>query len=113
MWTDGGGEMAVAFLVFGATGSATVAVVRPLFTAVTGVEGSLWEGPWEYRIGSVLMVSPCYAAMLGTLGTLAGRHPYFARMAHRMLSRFVPSAAMRHVGCEPARAKWARDAASR
>mmetsp|Transcript_104760 Transcript_104760/g.296349 ORF Transcript_104760/g.296349 Transcript_104760/m.296349 type:complete len:81 (+) Transcript_104760:3-245(+) len=72
------------------TGSTSVALVRPLFEAVTGLEGSMKDGPWSYRIGSLLAVSPVYAVVLTTFGTLAGRHVYFYGMARMIVLRFVP-----------------------
>ena len=52
------------------------------------------EGPWSYRIGSLIIVSPIYSCMLVTIGTLAGRHVFFARMSHKIMGRFVPKFAM-------------------
>ena len=83
-------EAAVAFVVFGITGSTSVAVVRPTLKSTFGIEGSLKEGPWSYRISSILAVSPIYASMLVTFGTIAGRHRFFAGMAHKIFGRFLP-----------------------
>ncbi|KAJ9446516.1 hypothetical protein DIPPA_30489b, partial [Diplonema papillatum] len=38
-------------------------------------------------------------------GTLAGRHPYFAKIAVRMWARLMPAAARRRLMCAPARRK--------
>ena len=57
-WKEDKLEAAVAFTVFGVTGSTSVAVVRPALKHVTGIEGSLREGPNSYRITSILAVSP-------------------------------------------------------
>ena len=57
-----------------------------------GLEGSLVEGPWSYRILSVLLVSPIYATFLVFFGTLAGRHRFFASMAGKIFNRFLPTA---------------------
>ena len=40
-WKEDKVEAAVAFTVFGITGSTSVAVVRPALKHVTGIEGSL------------------------------------------------------------------------
>jgi len=95
----------VIFVVFGITGSSSVALVRPCFTTITGVEGSMVEGPWSYRIGSLLLVSPVYSVVLITLGTLSGRHMYFATMGKKILGRFLPSSVRPHLQCGPAKAK--------
>ena len=86
------------FVVFGVTGSSSLLVVRPMLKKV-GFEGSMKEGPWSYRIGSILLVSPAYACILLTLGTLAGRHAYFAGMAQKMLQRFVPRKVGSKIAC--------------
>lgn len=92
----------MAFGVFGATGSASLILVRPALKAV-GLEGSLYEGPNSYRVASVLICSPCYACLLVTLGTLAGRHRFFATMGGKILSRFIPFTSQ-PIMCPPARA---------
>ena len=109
-WKEDKTEAAVAFCVFGVTGSSSVAVVRPLLRETTGLEGSMKDGPWSYRIISLLCVSPVYACVLVTvgaqrrvffhprlaepsfLGTVAGRHLFFANMANKIFGRFVPAA---------------------
>ena len=65
-------EAAVAIVVFGVTGSTSVAVTRPALKNTLGLEGSMLEGPNSYRVLSLLLVSPIYAVLLGTFGTLAG-----------------------------------------
>ena len=90
LWKTNAKEGAVAVAVFGVTGTASVALVRPMFSMITGIEGSLREGPWSYRVGSVLCLSPVYAAMLMAIGTASGRHPFFCRMGTKLLGRFLP-----------------------
>jgi hypothetical protein len=82
-------DKALVFTVFGLTGSASVMCVRPCLGKV-GIEGSLRDGPWSYRIASVALVSPAYAVLLVALGTLSGRHRFFGKMSARILSRFGP-----------------------
>ena len=96
-WKEDKLEAAVAFTVFGVTGSTSVAVVRPTLKHVTGIEGSLREGPNSYRVTSILAVSPIYATLLVTFGTLAGRHRFFANMAQKIFGRFLPSFFMNRI----------------
>ena len=96
-WKESPLEAAVAFTVFGITGSSSVAVVRPTLKSVLGIEGSLREGPNSYRVMSVLAVSPIYATMLVTFGTLAGRHRFFASMANKIFGRFLPEFALKRI----------------
>ena len=71
-WRESPKEAAVIFVVFGITGSTSVGVVRPALKNTIGLEGSMREGPWSYRITSLLAVSPIYATFLVTFGTIAG-----------------------------------------
>ena len=96
-WKDDKAEAAVAFAVFGITGSTSVAVVRPALKRVFGIEGSMKEGPNSYRVTSIVAVSPIYATLLVTFGTLAGRHRFFANMAHKIFGRFLPSFAVARI----------------
>ena len=96
-WRESPLEASVAFVVFGVTGSTSVALVRPALKKTVGLEGSMREGPWSYRIISLVVVSPIYGCLLVTFGTLAGRHRYFAYMASKIFGRFVPAAVMRRV----------------
>jgi len=57
------------------------------------------------------MVSPIYACVLMTVGTLAGRHAYFAASGQKILGRFLPRKVSRELACAPAKAKKARQAA--
>jgi hypothetical protein len=69
--------------VFAVTGSSSIYLVRPVLPKL-GLQGSFREGPWSYRIGSVLLVSPVYTLILLTVGSAAGRHNFFAAMARKM-----------------------------
>ncbi len=97
----------MVFCVFGVTGSTSVAFVRPCLKSIIGLEGSMMEGPWSYRIISFLAVSPIYACFLITFGTLAGRHTFFAMMATKIFGRFLPKALSSRLGCPPALVKKA------
>ena len=104
-WRDSPVEAAVLFCVFGITGSSSVALVRPFLKNTIGLEGTFRDGPWSYRIGSLVLVSPIYATVLIFTGTLAGRHMYFATMGRKILGRFLPRKLGQKIGCEPARIK--------
>ncbi|KAJ1418195.1 hypothetical protein B484DRAFT_453756 [Ochromonadaceae sp. CCMP2298] len=104
-WKESKKEAAVAFVVFGVTGSLTMWLVRPCLSSVLGLEGSLWEGPNSYRVASVLCISPIYSVLLLTIGTVAGRHNFFAKMGTKILGRFVPKSAINKVLCGPAKGK--------
>ena len=73
-------EKTVLCTVFAITGSSSMYFVRPVLPKI-GLEGSFKEGPWTYRIGSLLVMSPLYTTILLVVGTLAGRHNFFAAMA--------------------------------
>ncbi|CAN0143631.1 unnamed protein product, partial [Phaeothamnion confervicola] len=98
-------EQALLCTVFAITGSSSVALVRPALKSITGIEGTLRDGPWSYRFASVMLVSPVYTLILLTLGTAAGRHTFFANMARRMWGRFLPPPLRAKVGCTPAKIK--------
>jgi len=84
-------ETALIFFIFGITGSTTMHFVRPIMHTIFGLEGSLWDGPWSYRILSLITITPTYSLLLLTFGTLFGRHVYFKRVAKRMWSRLLPT----------------------
>jgi hypothetical protein len=98
-WKESKVEAAVLFTVFGITGSSSVAFVRPALKNVLGIDGTLWDGPWSYRIASFFIVTPIYACVLVTLGTLSGRHVFFANMARKIVSRFLPNSIGSKMGC--------------
>ena len=106
-WRENRTEAAVVFTVFGVTGTSTLFVVRPCLKFV-GIEGTMTEGPNSYRVLSVLLISPAYACMLMALGTLAGRHAFFASMSRKLLGRFFPASVLNKVSCEPGRQMWAK-----
>ncbi len=95
----------VAAIVFGVAGSTSAWLVRPTVEKVFGIEGSLIDGPNSYRLVSLLCLSPVYAVILGTFGTLAGRHNFFAGMAFKIIGRFLPKGSLTRVMCTPAKLK--------
>jgi hypothetical protein len=92
-WRENKTEAAVLFCVFGITGSSSVGLVRPCLTKL-GLEGNMRDGPNSYRVISILSVTPIYSVILFTVGTLSGRHAYFAAQWRKIFSRFVPSKAV-------------------
>lgn len=100
-WKESYTEAFVLCCVFGVTGSSSVALVRPALKSVFGIEGTLKDGPNSYRALSILIVSPIYACVLMLVGTLAGRHTYFANMGRKILGRFLPASLRQKIGCTP------------
>mmetsp|Transcript_9808 Transcript_9808/g.22095 ORF Transcript_9808/g.22095 Transcript_9808/m.22095 type:complete len:224 (-) Transcript_9808:284-955(-) len=82
------GEMALICTVFGITGSSTMFLVRPAVSNVLGLQGSMKDGPWSYRICSLVIMTPMYSALLVIVGTVFGRHAYFRHFSVKMFSRF-------------------------
>ena len=68
-----------------------------------GIEGTMTDGPWSYRILSVLIISPIYATVLMTLGTLSGRHNFFAKMGLKIIARFLPKSFTSKIVCKEAK----------
>lgn len=62
--------------------------VRPAVKDILGMDGSFKDGPWSYRICSLVIMSPVYSVLLVLVGTVFGRHFYFRHFAAKMLSRF-------------------------
>eukprot|EP00544_Gedaniella_sp_CCMP2646_P011618 CAMPEP_0202499296 /NCGR_PEP_ID=MMETSP1361-20130828/29297_1 /ASSEMBLY_ACC=CAM_ASM_000849 /TAXON_ID=210615 /ORGANISM="Staurosira complex sp., Strain CCMP2646" /LENGTH=86 /DNA_ID=CAMNT_0049131451 /DNA_START=371 /DNA_END=631 /DNA_ORIENTATION=+ len=63
-------------------------LVRPAMSQILGLKGSLKDGPWSYRICSLVIMTPLYACLLVVVGTVFGRHAYFRHFAVKMFSRF-------------------------
>ena len=53
--------------------------------------GSFKDGPWSYRIVSLIVMMPVYSALLVSFGTLAGKHAFFKKFAIRMWTRYEES----------------------
>jgi len=81
-------EVILICTVFAITGTSTMLFVRPAVRDVLGIEGSMKDGPWSYRICSLVIMSPVYATLLVFVGTLAGRHAYFRHLSVKIVSRF-------------------------
>ncbi|KAL6071640.1 DUF6787 domain-containing protein [Balamuthia mandrillaris] len=83
-------EMTLICTVFAITGSSSVFFVRPMMEHIFNLKGSMKEGPWSYRLISLVVIMPIYSMLLVCVGTLFGRHHYFKKFAARMWSRFLP-----------------------
>lgn len=81
-------EMVLICTVFAITGTSTMVVVRPAVSNGLGLKGSLKDGPWAYRISSIVIMTPIYATLLVLVGTVFGRHHYFRHFSVKMWSRF-------------------------
>ena len=64
------------------------AKVRPAVKDILGIDGSFRDGPWTYRISSIVVMSPIYATLLVAVGTVFGRHVYFRQFSVKIFSRF-------------------------
>jgi len=80
-------EQALICTVFAITGSSAMFFVRPLVTDVLGMKGTWRDGPWSFRVANLVLVTPCYTALLLTFGTLFGRQVFFKRVVGRMWGR--------------------------
>jgi hypothetical protein len=80
--------MTLLCTVFAITGSSTMFLVRPAVSNILGLQGSMKEGPWSYRICSLVIMTPMYAILLVGVGTVFGRHAYFRHFSVKMFSRF-------------------------
>ena len=70
-------------------------MVRPAVSEGLGIRGSLKDGPWTYRICSLVIMTPLYASLLVVVGTLFGRHAYFRHFTVKIFSRFgIPAELM-------------------
>ena len=105
-WKIDAKEAVIATVVFGVTGTTTMFLIRPCLKTVFGLEGSLMEGPNSYRVISILTISPIYALLLFTFGTISGRHVFFAQMSNKILGRFIPKTLLSRAYCNPAKAKY-------
>ena len=59
----------IVIVVFGITGSIALLLARALLEGLLGLEGSLWSGPWSFRIAYLLLIPPSYSATLIVVGT--------------------------------------------
>mmetsp|Transcript_152 Transcript_152/g.373 ORF Transcript_152/g.373 Transcript_152/m.373 type:complete len:193 (-) Transcript_152:359-937(-) len=81
-------EVTLICTVFAITGTSTMVLVRPAVSKGLGLKGSFKEGPWSFRICSLVVMTPIYATLLVCVGTVFGRHHYFRHFSVKMWSRF-------------------------
>ena len=80
----------IVMIVFGITGFSALVFSRLLLNVILGMEGSLWSGPWSYRIMYLAVIPPFYSAMLVLVGSVFGKREYFAHRVVKMWSRLIP-----------------------
>ena len=76
----------IVMIVFGITGFSALVFSRLLFNVILGMEGSLWSGPWSYRVLYLSVIPPFYSAMLVLVGSIFGKRQYFMSRVLRMWS---------------------------
>jgi len=67
------GEMVLICTVFAITGTTTMMMVRPVVKNALSLEGNFKDGPWAYRISTLVIMSPLYSVLLVVVGTVFGR----------------------------------------
>ena len=77
----------IIVLVFTITGSIAVLLSNLILSNALGLEGSLWSGPWGFRIAYLLLIPPSYSVMLIAVGTLFGKRAYFTGRVIRIWGR--------------------------
>lgn len=80
----------IVMIVFGITGFSALVFSRLLFNVILGMDGSLWSGPWSYRIMYLAVIPPFYSVMLMLVGAAFGKREYFAHRVVKMWSRLIP-----------------------
>ena len=85
----------IVMIVFGITGFSALVFSRLLFNVLIGMEGSLWSGPWSYRVLYLSVIPPFYSLMLVLVGSLFGKREYFMSRVLKMWSRLIPGRARR------------------
>lgn len=83
-------QLAIVFIVFAITGSASVWVAKP-FLHWIGLEGlrdgdQLW-GHWLYWTLRLLLIFPFYQVLLVCFGWLFGQFRFFWNFERKMLTR--------------------------
>lgn len=104
-WRESPTEAVVIFTVFGLSGSASLLFVRPVLKNVLGLEGSFMDSPVSYTLATILITSPMYSVVVFSIGTLAGRHIFFANMAKKVIGRFLPRSTREKIVCTVATKK--------
>lgn len=69
----------VRLIVYGITGSIVVILSEVLLSTFLRLEGSLWTGPWSFRVAYFILIPPSYSIALVAVGTLFGQRSYFTK----------------------------------
>jgi hypothetical protein len=77
----------VVLIVFAITGLIAVFLSKLILSCALGLEGSLWSGPWSFRVAYLLLIPPSYSVTLVAVGTLFGKRAYFTRRVMRIWGR--------------------------
>ena len=80
----------IVMIVFGITGFSALVFSRLLLNVILGMDGSLWSGPWSYRIIYLSVMPLFYSVMLVLVGSVFGKRDYFAARVLRMWGRLIP-----------------------
>ena len=80
----------IVMIVFGVTGFSALVLSRVLFNVILGMEGSLWSGPWSYRILYLAVIPPFYYATLVLVASIFGKREYFTQRMVKVWSRLIP-----------------------
>ena len=80
----------IVMLVFAVNGALAASLGHVLVNGVIGIEGSLWSGPWAYRVVYVALITPSYSVLLLVTGTLFGKGAYFRMRVRRIWGRVLP-----------------------
>ena len=96
----------LVLIVFGITGSIAVFLSRLVLSNVLGLDGSLWSGPWNFRVAYALLIPPSYSVTLVAVGTLFGKREYFTQRVMRIWGRPLR---MIGLGPKPDRSEQPRD----
>jgi len=95
-------DVLVVGTVFSVTGSCSLQFVQPTINSL-GLQGSMRDGPWLYRTAHLTLSPPAWCAMLVTIGTLAGKRPYFTAVASKVMGRFIALGKLpgKYLGIQP------------
>ncbi|MCY4583610.1 MAG: hypothetical protein OXE50_12580 [Chloroflexi bacterium] len=80
----------IVMLVFAVNGALAAALGHVLLNDFIGIEGSLWAGPWGYRVLYVALITPSYSLLLLVTSALFGKGAYFRTRLRRTWGRLLP-----------------------
>ena len=80
----------IVIMVFSITGILSMLFSRLLLGGLLHLDGSVWSGPWSYRMVYLLLIPPLYSVTLVVVGTLLGKHTYFKKRVLHLWARLLP-----------------------